>query len=164
MKTGTLRHVKTLRLKRRLDNAADYVVAGVLNCLWDMTAEQAPRGDVGRFTDEDIAAYIGWTGDESELVEALVASGWLDRCEEHRLVVHDWPEHAPKFIKDRLRKRNEEFAKVKTERHRRSKTGESSVGDAPKGGSPRKSSVSDAIGSERSHINGTQRNATERNV
>ena len=166
MKTGTIRHVKTLRLKRRLGNTPDYILAGVLNMVWDMTAEQAPRGDIGRFTDEDIAAYIGWDGNDLKLIEALVLSGWLDECSENRLVVHDWGDHAPKYIKDRLRKNGTQFVSANPmpnpvfgasvtldscvlERHRRSPLPLLSVSDAPS--------------SEKSHINGTERNPTERN-
>jgi hypothetical protein len=37
---------------------------------------------------------VGWRGDPSQLVEALVESRWFDRCRERRLVVHDLGDHA----------------------------------------------------------------------
>jgi hypothetical protein len=33
------------------------------------------------------------------MVDALVETRWIDRSDKHRLVVHDWDQHAPKFIK-----------------------------------------------------------------
>jgi hypothetical protein len=169
--TGTMRHVKTLRLKRRLGNAEDFIVCGILNMLWDMTAEQAPHGDIGRFTNEDVAAYLGWTGDCDELVEALTNSGWLDRCSRNRLVVHDWHVHAPKYIKDRLRKSGQRFATLNKEAEKplNKENGASPTLDSPETERHRRSevaesSVTDAEGSGKSHINGTERNATERNA
>ena len=98
MKAGTPDLVKFRTLKRRLGEPT-YVVVGVLESLWLFTASNAKLGDVGRFTDEEIAAWIDWIGDCDELVEALVACGWLRESEEHRLVVTDWHEHCPTYIK-----------------------------------------------------------------
>jgi hypothetical protein len=46
-----------------------------------------------------IAEMVGWNGSAEILISALVDSHWLDRHSEHRLVVHDWHDHAPNFIK-----------------------------------------------------------------
>jgi hypothetical protein len=40
-----------------------------------------------------IAKKLEWQGDAGALVEALVASRWLDIHPEHRLIIHHWPEH-----------------------------------------------------------------------
>jgi hypothetical protein len=100
MKRGTPRHPKTdhlmglLRLER-------WAAVGVLESLWHFTAGYAPRGDVGRFSDAEIAAGIDWRGDPTQLTQALVQARWLDRCRCHRLRVHDWPEHADQTVQRR---------------------------------------------------------------
>jgi len=47
-------------------------------------------------------------------VEALIEVGYLDQVEgKDRLVIHDWRDHAPKYIQDRLSKRqSRELSKV----------------------------------------------------
>lgn len=87
-----------------------YEVVGVLEHLWYFTATQAPRGDVGRWTDDEIAAGIDWPGDATELVDALVATRWLDRCADHRLLVHDWADHSDATVKRSPIVKNRGFA------------------------------------------------------
>lgn len=102
--------VKFKKLQRRLAEPMRSVV-GILELLWRATALQAPRGDIGKFDNEDIAVLCDWDGDPDQLIEALVASGWLDRCTIHRLVVHDWAEHAPTFVRGVLAKKKLDFVK-----------------------------------------------------
>lgn len=71
-----------------------FEVVGILETLWQMVGRYAPQGNIGKYTDEEIEAWIEWDGEEGALVSALVVCGWLDACELHRLLVHDWPEHA----------------------------------------------------------------------
>ncbi len=74
---------------------------GGMEGLWHFTAKHAPRGDIGRWDDEDLADAYGWTLDDgpvSVLIEALVKSQLVDEHPEHRLVVHDWPEHADRHV------------------------------------------------------------------
>ena len=78
---------------------AETVICGLLERLWHFTATSAPRGDVGRFSDADIAVMAGWRGKPEVLIDALVTAGWLDRDDEFRLLVHDWSDHAPYYIK-----------------------------------------------------------------
>lgn len=83
---------------------------GILESLWHVTAAVTPRGDIGAHRDDRIAALIGETAIEgARLVEALVASGWLDRCQTHRLVVHDWHEHADRSLKGALKRQGIDF-------------------------------------------------------
>ena len=89
---------KLKRLKRRLQ-IPQYAAVGLLESLWHMTATQAPRGDIGKWSDEDIAANLEWPGDETELIEVLVGCGWLDEDPEHRLIVHDWDQHADSDVR-----------------------------------------------------------------
>lgn len=109
MKQGTTELIKFRKLMRRLKESQRGIV-GLLELLWCGTAKQCPQGDIGRFPDEDIAELVDWDGDPSELVEALVACGWLDRSAEHRLIVHDWHEHAPGYIFAMLKNKGLRFA------------------------------------------------------
>lgn len=97
MKRGTPFHPKTLDLAGRL-GVERWGAVGVLESLWHFAGQYARRGDVGRHSDQSIAAGIGWTGDATQLVEALIGAGWLDRCECHRLRVHDWEQHADQAV------------------------------------------------------------------
>lgn len=81
------------------------IAVGLLERMWHVAIDSAPRGDIGKIDDETLAELIGWMGDASELIELLVDTGWLDRCENHRLIVHDWPDHAPGFIKKNIARR-----------------------------------------------------------
>lgn len=78
------------------------VATGVLEQMWHFTICSAKRGDIGQHDDELIAEACGWLGDPAELVGMLVETGWLDRCPIHRLVVHDWCDHAPQFLRKHI--------------------------------------------------------------
>ena len=79
----------------------------ILELLWHLTAREAPRGDIGKLTNEDIALFIDYCGDENELIATLVRCGWLDEDPEYRLVVHDWHIHADESAKKRLARSGE---------------------------------------------------------
>jgi len=72
---------------------------GLLERLWHTAASSSPRGDIGKLEDELIAEMVGWNQDATQLIDLLVESGWLDRDDDHRLVVHDWHQHAPNYVK-----------------------------------------------------------------
>lgn len=78
------------------------VAVGILERLWHAAMTSAPRGDIGRFADDVIAELIAWHGDAEWLVQTLVDTGWLDRCSVHRLIIHDWREHAPNHVKGNI--------------------------------------------------------------
>lgn len=82
---------------------------GLMEAIWHLTDREAPRGDIGRLSDEDIALSIGYSKDEAELINALVSAGWIDRDEKHRLVVHDWHEHAQDSVHMRLARARQHF-------------------------------------------------------
>jgi hypothetical protein len=107
MKPEAITHTKMKRLCRRLGLAL-WQGVGLLECLWQLTAREAPRGNIGKLSDEDIALGIDYRGKEGEMIQALVDSGWLDRHPEERLVVHDWADHADDAVQMRLA-RNREF-------------------------------------------------------
>lgn len=95
---------------RRLTGMNRVETVGTLELLWLFTMDQAPAGDIGKWADDDIEDACCWEGNPGELVAALVSARWLDRCRDHRMMVHDWAEHAPTFLKKRVKRRQLEFA------------------------------------------------------
>lgn len=69
---------------------------GLLERMWHWCARYAIRGDIGRWPDRIIAEAVGWPYDAAQLIEALVATRWLDQVDDPaiRLVVHDVGDHA----------------------------------------------------------------------
>ena len=108
MKKRALHHPKTYDLASRLGISRPTAI-GHLELLWDFTEEHARAGDVGRWPDGAIARACEWSGDPAEFVDALVGAGWLDRQPTHRLIAHDWPEHAQKWVRASLRNEGKTF-------------------------------------------------------
>lgn len=92
MKKETTEKMKFKGLKKAL-GIPHFAAVGLLEAMWHITAKNAQDGGIGRFSDEEIAAELGWEGDASALITALVSRRWLDESPIHRLVVHDWPDH-----------------------------------------------------------------------
>lgn len=111
MKLSAPQSSKFLKLKRRL-SLPHWQCVGLLESLWLFTQHNAPLGDIGRHSDEDLAAAIEWAGDATALVTALVECGFIDECDENRLVVHDWSDHAPTYLKGAMAKHGKEFCRV----------------------------------------------------
>jgi hypothetical protein len=108
VKAGTSTSPKVRRLARKLGVPRVHAI-GILALLWEFTAGHAPRGDVGRWDDEDIADACDWPEDQAtELISALIETRWLDECPENRLIVHDWADHCPQYIKKRLDRTDEQ--------------------------------------------------------
>ena len=103
MKREATTNPKLRRLCRALGIGRAQAV-GHLELLWHFTARQAPRGDVGRWEDDEIAEECAWDGDPAEFVGALVRAGWVDLDLDHRLIVHDWPDHADDAVVKRLKR------------------------------------------------------------
>lgn len=101
MKHEAFGHSKVGRLCRAL-NIEPWGARGIVQSVWHVTAIEAPRGDIGKMADEDIAYQIGWQGEPGRLVSALVDSGWLDESDEFRLVVHDWSHHCEDSVHSKL--------------------------------------------------------------
>jgi hypothetical protein len=77
-------------------------VAGWLEMLWHFAGRYTPQGNIGRYTDAAIETWLEWTGEPGALVRAFVQSGWIDPDPVHRLLVHDWAQHADKTTKNAL--------------------------------------------------------------
>jgi hypothetical protein len=101
MKRTAMQHTKLKRLVRAL-KVPQYAAVGILESLWHLTAREAPEGNIGKLSNEDIAAWMDWQGESDELISALVTAGWLDESEATRLEVHDWMEHADDTTKKAL--------------------------------------------------------------
>jgi hypothetical protein len=84
---------------------------GLAGLLWRFAAKHAPTGEIGKHDDEDIATALEWPGDSTELVAAFVRSRLLDQAPNPtRLLVHDWPDHAPRYVRSTLQRRGEDFS------------------------------------------------------
>lgn len=98
MKRGTPDHPKIHRLCLIL-KIPIYSAVGLLEMLWHFTAKYALQGDIGRFSDREIAKSVGWDKSPTKLISALTECRWLDLSPEHRLLVHDWEEHADQTVR-----------------------------------------------------------------
>lgn len=109
MKEGTESKLKFKKLKRRL-GMPDWQVIGILESVWKFARLNTPEGDIGRYSNEDIAAGIEYESDADFLIAALTETGWLDADPEFRLIVHDWSEHVPTFMRGNFAKHQKTFA------------------------------------------------------
>jgi hypothetical protein len=107
MKRGTTEHPKTVRLSRILD-IERWGAIGLLEGLWHFAARYAIQGDIGRWSNQEIADGIGWHGRHGTpdaLVAALVEARFLDESPEHRLLIHDWADHCDESVRKTLKSR-----------------------------------------------------------
>jgi hypothetical protein len=120
MKRGTPRHPKILELCELLGIKLALAV-GLLELLWHFAAEFAPRGNIGRYPDKHIARALGWGGPPAKLITALTTARWIDEDAVHRLVIHDWHDHADEAVRKKLRRAGQSFLShaSKMPRHRR---------------------------------------------
>jgi hypothetical protein len=108
MKRGTPDHPKLGRFAKVL-GVRRYVAVGLLEMLWHLTARYTPAGDVGKWSDDEIATALDWEGEPGVLMRGFVSSGLLERHPDHRLIVHDWAEHADKAVKQLLTRQGKGF-------------------------------------------------------
>jgi hypothetical protein len=101
MKRGTPDHPKVYDFAEALGVGRPTAI-GYLELLFHFTSVYTPEGNIGKYSDKRISAGIDWHGKPERMVEALVKTGWLDRSEAHRLVVHDWSEHVDRSTKQKL--------------------------------------------------------------
>lgn len=108
MKIAARTHPKLYDLCERLQCSRPAAI-GYLELLWGGTSEHAPQGDVGKYTDGAIARWCDWDGEPEAFIRAMIDSKWIDENEEHRLVIHGWQEHAPNFVRAKLKKTGKTF-------------------------------------------------------
>lgn len=113
MRLEALDHPKTMDFATRL-NVELPTAIGYLELLWAFAGKKTPRGDIGKWSDAVIATACHWRGAPSDFVQALVTARFVDPHPEYRLVVHDWHEHCPNWVRAKLRKDGVEFAMVAT--------------------------------------------------
>ncbi len=109
MKKGGPSHPKTLALAHALGVPRVYAL-GILEQLFHWAYEYCPRGDIGKWPNPVIAGAVEWTKDVDILINGLISSGWLDKCQNNRLIIHDWKDHAPTWLKGALGRKGETFA------------------------------------------------------
>ena len=106
MKRGAITHPKMEELADLLAVSKPHAI-GMVEMLLHFTDQYAHRGDIGRFSNKQIARRLEWEGDPDRLVECLMSCGGLGACgfidyhPKHRLVIHDWPDTRPTTRKRR---------------------------------------------------------------
>lgn len=109
MKRYGLDHPKGRRLGAALGIPL-YAQVGIRECIYHFTARHAIQGDIGKWSDADIAAAVGWPIERVEdLVRALVETRLLEAHPTHRLVVHDWHEHCDESCRKTVANKKLEF-------------------------------------------------------
>jgi len=84
---------------------------GLCGLLWRFTAKHAPTGEIGRHDDEEIAAALEWPGDAADVLEAMLTCRLLDGVSGPvRFVVHDWPDHAPRYVLSTLKRKGMDYS------------------------------------------------------
>ncbi len=118
MKPNTPDHPKTARLARALGVTRRDAV-GLLEMLWIHAARFVKRGDIGKYDNEDIAKAVDWPIEDSDrLIDALLTCGgdgsygYLELHDAHRLIVHDWAEHSPAYVRKALKRAGLEFVQT----------------------------------------------------
>jgi hypothetical protein len=102
VKLDALEHPKTYELMSALKLKRPHAI-GHLELLWAFVGKNAPQGNIGKWSNGAIARACEWEGDPDEFVDALVSSRLLDEDEENRLLVHDWAEHAPGWVRAKVK-------------------------------------------------------------
>lgn len=102
MKLDALDHPKTLDFAARMSVELPTAI-GYLELLWAFTGKKAPQGNIGKWPDGAISRACFWMGPPETFITALLDAGFLDADQEHRFTIHDWPEHAPRWVKSKLK-------------------------------------------------------------
>ena len=108
MKRGAPRCDKMRDLAKRLQLPLHSAV-GIMEMLWHYAGQETPRGNIGIATDLEIAQACHWEKRPAVLIQALVDSRWIDLSEQHRLIIHDWPDHADNSVKKWLGRNGKSF-------------------------------------------------------
>lgn len=101
MKREAINHTKMRRLARTL-GVQMWGARGIMESVWSLTRDEAPAGNIGKLSNADIADFVGWDTNSEVLIDGLVTSGWLDRSQIYRLLVHDWADHCEDYVHSRL--------------------------------------------------------------
>jgi hypothetical protein len=80
-----------------------------LEAVWHFTGRFTPKGNIGKYPNQAIEAWVEWDGEPGSMIAALVGAGWLDCDSDERLLVHDWSQHADKATKQALSRAQQTF-------------------------------------------------------
>lgn len=111
MKLEALDHPKTLDFAARLGVELPTAI-GHLELLWAFTGKKSPQGNIGKWPDGAIARACFWNGNPTVFMAALADSGYIDTDPQYRYMIHDWIEHAPRWVKAKLKNLKLEFITV----------------------------------------------------
>ncbi|MCC7329626.1 MAG: hypothetical protein IT484_05660 [Gammaproteobacteria bacterium] len=103
MKLEALDHPKTFDLAARMGIELPTAI-GHLALLWAFVGKKAPQGDVGKWPDGAIARACHWMA--RPFMQALRDASFLDAGPAHRLTVHGWHEHCPRWVLAKLGRSN----------------------------------------------------------
>lgn len=109
MKRGATEHPKMKKFARLLGQPIG-VAVGAMECLWHWSAKYCQIGDIGKYGDDDIAEACAVGVPAAKLIPALVESGWVDKSKDHRLLIHDWPDHCDDAVHTALARAGGVFA------------------------------------------------------
>lgn len=116
-------HKKICKLRDGLKLKSRYEAVGLVICIWAWAAVHAPSGDLTDVSAQDLADAAGWRKSAKGLVEALVASGLVDRTE-GGLALHDWDDHQGMLQDALARSRAKTAARVRKHRAKKKAEGE----------------------------------------
>lgn len=85
-------HPKTVSLCEQL---SDDLAWAYLIRLWRWTMKYAKDGDLSRYRPSQIERAVRWQGESGALVQALVASGFIDA---EPMRIHDWEKHNGRWV------------------------------------------------------------------
>lgn len=108
MKLEGLDHPKTLDFAALLQIELPTAI-GHLELLWAFTGKKAPQGNIGKWPDGAIARACFWMGDPQRFMQSLLQARLIAADPEHRYIVHDWHEHAPRWVRAKLAKAKLQF-------------------------------------------------------
>src|ERR1700733_15054593 len=101
-------HPKFARLKLLL-NQPKGATLGWLESVWHFCGRFTPQGNIGKYSDEAIEAWVEWNGEPGLLISSLRRAEWLDDSPQYRLLVHDWHLHADNATKLAVKRSGKPF-------------------------------------------------------
>jgi len=94
------RHAKLYELRSKLNWSKNETI-GFLHRFWWMVLEASENGDVTKLSPEFVAEQLSMKVEQIRAaLDAMVNTGWIDQCEGDILVIHDWLDHAGKYLRE----------------------------------------------------------------
>ena len=100
-------------------NLSKFAALGILEAVWHFTGRFTPQGNIGKYSDQAIEMWVGWNGPAGAMIEALVRCRWIDEDPMHRMLIHDWPDHADEHVHTDLARKCLRFANGRIPQSRR---------------------------------------------